>query len=165
VTADTDVLYRLLVQGVTDYAIYMLDPSGRVVNWNAGAERAKQYTAAEIVGRHFSCFYGPEDRAAGQPEAGLSQARETGRFKAQGWRFRRDGSSFWADVVIDAIRDEDGALIGFAKITRDLTGTREQDLRRRPSATATSTARSPPSSTASSRPSRRASWSRTGRRG
>ncbi|MBK3398698.1 MULTISPECIES: EAL domain-containing protein [Methylobacterium] len=128
-TADTDVLYRLLVQGVTDYAIYMLDPAGRVVNWNAGAERAKQYAAAEIVGRHFSCFYGPEDRAAGLPEAGLDRARETGRFEAQGWRFRRDGTSFWADVVIDAIRDEDGALIGFAKITRDLTETREQDLR------------------------------------
>ncbi|AWN46421.1 GGDEF domain-containing protein [Methylobacterium terrae] len=120
-TASTDVLYRLLVQGVTDYAIYMLDPSGMVVNWNAGAARIKRYAAAEIVGRHFSCFYGAEDRAAGLPEAGLRQARETGRFEAEGWRFRRDGTSFWAHVVIDAIRDDDGRLIGFAKITRDRT--------------------------------------------
>ncbi|OAS25848.1 3',5'-cyclic-nucleotide phosphodiesterase [Methylobacterium platani] len=120
--------FRLFVQGVTDYAIYMLDPSGHVVNWNAGAERAKGYTAAEIVGRHFSCFYAPEDRAAGLPEAGLRQARETGRFEAEGWRVRRDGSRFWADVVIDAIRDDDGTLIGFAKVTRDRTEKRVQDL-------------------------------------
>ncbi|WP_238190737.1 sensor domain-containing protein [Methylobacterium frigidaeris] len=121
--------FRLLVQGVSDYALYMLDPAGIVVNWNSGAERASQYTAAEIVGKHFSCFYGPEDRAAGLPEAGLRQARETGRFEAEGWRFRRDGTSFWADVVVDAIRDDDGALLGFAKITRDRTEKRAQELR------------------------------------
>ncbi|MGX7706007.1 sensor domain-containing protein [Methylobacterium sp. Gmos1] len=120
--------FRLFVQGVTDYAIYMLDPDGCVVNWNAGAERIKQYSAGEIVGRHFSCFYGPEDRASGLPEAGLRQARETGRFEAEGWRVRRDGTSFWADVVIDAIRDEDGRLIGFAKVTRDRTDRRAQQL-------------------------------------
>ncbi|QRE75420.1 putative bifunctional diguanylate cyclase/phosphodiesterase [Methylobacterium aquaticum] len=127
-TATTDVLYRLLVQGVTDYAIFMLDPDGIVVNWNDGAARIKRYAAGEIVGRHFSCFYGSEDRAAGVPEAGLRQARETGRFEAEGWRYRRDGTAFWALVVIDAIRDEDGRLLGFAKITRDRTEKRAQEL-------------------------------------
>ena len=115
-----DAMYRLLVQGVTDYAIYMLSPEGVVVNWNAGAERAKGYAAAEIVGHHFSCFYAPEDRAAGLPGRGLAAARETGRFEAEGWRLRKDGSRFWAHVVIDAIRDG-GRLVGFAKITRDRT--------------------------------------------
>ncbi|TNC15983.1 EAL domain-containing protein [Methylobacterium terricola] len=120
--------FRLFVKGVTDYALYMLDPAGNVVKWNAGAERSSQYKAAEIVGRHFSCFYGPEDRAAGLPEASLRQARETGRFEAEGWRFRRDGTSFWAEVAIDAIRDDDGTLLGFAKITRDRTEKRLQRL-------------------------------------
>ena len=115
-----DAMYRLLVQGVTDYAIYMLSPEGVVVNWNAGAERAKGYAAAEIVGCNFSCFYAPEDRAAGLPGRGLAAARETGRFEAEGWRLRKDGSRFWAHVVIDAIRDG-GRLVGFAKITRDRT--------------------------------------------
>ncbi|MGE7413300.1 sensor domain-containing protein [Methylobacterium tarhaniae] len=127
-TATTDVMYRLLVQGVTDYAIFMLDPHGIVVNWNAGAERAKQYTGDEIIGRHFSCLYGPEDLAAGLPAAGLRQARETGRFETEGWRVRRDGTLFWADVVIEAVHDEGGGLIGFAKITRDRTDRRAQQL-------------------------------------
>ncbi len=121
-------MYRLLVQGVTDYAIFLLDPDGIVANWNAGAERTKGYTGDEIVGRHFACFYPPEDRAAGLPEAGLREARETGRFEAEGWRLRRDGTRFWAVVVIDAIRDEDGVLVGFAKITRDRTDKRAQEL-------------------------------------
>ncbi len=121
-------MYRLLVQGVTDYAIFMLDPDGIVVNWNAGAEQAKQYTGDEIVGRHFSCLYGPDDRAAGLPEAGLRRAREAGRFEAAGWRYRRDGTAFWAEVVIDAIRDESGDLVGFAKITRDRSEKRAQEL-------------------------------------
>jgi diguanylate cyclase (GGDEF)-like protein/PAS domain S-box-containing protein len=128
VTASTDVMYRLLVQGVTDYAIFMLDPDGIVVNWNAGAERAKQFTRDEVIGRHFACLYRPDDQAAGLPEAGLREARETGRFEAQGWRIRRDGTSFWAEVVIDAIRAEDGRLVGFAKITRDRTDRRAQEL-------------------------------------
>jgi len=115
-----DAMYRLLVQGVTDYAIYMLAPDGTVVNWNAGAARAKGYTAEEIVGRNFACFYAPEDRTSGLPERGLATARETGRFEAEGWRLRKDGTRFWAHVVIDAIRDG-GALVGFAKITRDRT--------------------------------------------
>ncbi|WP_075183098.1 EAL domain-containing protein [Pantoea sp. 1.19] len=118
--------FRLLVEGVTDYAIYMLDPSGRVENWNAGAQRTKGYSSAEIVGRHFSCFYSAEDRARGIPDTNLSLARRVGRFEDEGWRYRKDGSAFWAHVVIDAIYDEQGELIGFAKITRDCTERREQ---------------------------------------
>lgn len=113
--------FRLLVQGVTDYAILMLDPRGMVVDWNTGAKRIKGYAAEEIVGQHFSCFYTEEDRAAGMPERALEQAKATGRFEAEGWRVREDGSRFWASVVIDSIRDDNGTLIGFAKITRDIT--------------------------------------------
>jgi PAS domain S-box-containing protein len=111
----------LLVQGVADYAIFMLDLDGRVAEWNTGARRIKGYEAEEIIGQHFSRFYTAEDRAAGVPEAALEQARTTGRFEAEGWRVRKDGNRFWASVVIDAIRDEAGTLIGFAKITRDIT--------------------------------------------
>ena len=100
--------FRILVQGVTDYAIYMLDPKGHVTNWNAGAERIKGYAPAEIVGQHFSRFYTPEDLDAGVPKIALETARETGRYEAEGWRMRKDGSRFWASVVIDAIRDDDG---------------------------------------------------------
>ncbi|KQT47899.1 hypothetical protein ASG52_11610 [Methylobacterium sp. Leaf456] len=121
--------FRLLVQGVTDYAIYMLGPDGTVANWNAGAQRAKGYAADEIVGRHFSCFYSPEDRAAGLPEHGLATARAEGRFEAEGWRLRKDGTRFWAHVVIDAIKDDEGAFLGFAKITRDCTEQRVTDLK------------------------------------
>ncbi|ODP36408.1 PAS domain S-box protein [Sphingomonas turrisvirgatae] len=113
--------FRLLVQGVTDYAIYMLDPTGIVSSWNAGAERIKGYTPDEIMGRHFSSFYAPEDRERGDPVVALETAREHGRFAAEGWRVRKDGSRFRASVVIDAIHDDDGKLIGFAKITRDVT--------------------------------------------
>lgn len=121
--------FRILVQGVTDYAIFMLDPEGRVANWNAGAQRIKGYTPAEIVGEHFSRFYTPEDFDAGLPKRALETARETGRYEAEGWRVRKDGTRFWASVVLDAIRDEDGKLIGFAKITRDMTEKREAQLR------------------------------------
>jgi diguanylate cyclase (GGDEF)-like protein/PAS domain S-box-containing protein len=113
--------FRLLVQGVTDYAIYMLDPSGRVTNWNAGAERAKGYQAAEIIGKNFSCFYTAEDIAADLPNKNLEIALTDGRFEAEGWRVRKDGSRLWAHVVIDVIHDDDGAFVGFAKITRDCT--------------------------------------------
>ena len=113
--------FRLLVQGVTDYAIYMLDPLGYVSSWNAGAQRFKGYTAEEIIGKHFSNFYQPEDRAAGVPERALETAETEGRFEAEGWRMRKDGTRFWASVVIDPIRDDDGHLLGFTKITRDLT--------------------------------------------
>ncbi len=113
--------FRLLVQGVTDYAIFMLDPAGIVSSWNAGAERIKGYTPDEIMGRHFSTFYAPEDRERGDPVRALETAREQGRFHAEGWRVRKDGTRFRASVVIDAIHDDDGKLIGFAKITRDVT--------------------------------------------
>ncbi len=113
--------FRLLAQGVTDYAIFMLDLDGTVANWNAGARRIKGYEATEIIGQHFSRFYTEEDRADGVPYRALQQARTTGKFEAEGWRVRKDGSHFWASVVIDAIHDDDGHLIGFAKITRDLT--------------------------------------------
>ena len=113
--------FRLLVQGVTDYAIYMLDPLGYVSSWNAGAERFKGYSAEEIIGKHFSSFYQPDDRAAGVPEQALRTAETEGRFEAEGWRIRKDGTRFWASVVIDPIRDDDGHLLGFTKITRDLT--------------------------------------------
>lgn len=113
--------FQLLVQGVSDYAIYMLDPNGNVSNWNLGAQRIKGYRADEIVGAHFSCFYTEEDRAAGLPAKSLETARTVGRFEKEGIRQRKDGSRFWAHVVIDAIRDETGALLGFAKITRDIT--------------------------------------------
>jgi len=121
--------FRMLVQGVTDYAIYMLDPDGRVTNWNAGAERIKGYTPEEITGQHFSKFYTPEDLDVGVPHTALETARETGRYEAEGWRVRKDGSRFWASVVLDAIRDPEGKLLGFAKITRDMTEKREAQQR------------------------------------
>jgi PAS domain S-box-containing protein len=126
---DADIMYRLLVQGVTDYAIYMLCPDGTVANWNVGAQRATGYAADEIVGHNFACFYTPDDRAAGLPERGLRTARQDGRFEAEGWRLRKDGSRFWAHVVIDAIHDDDGRFIGFAKVTRDRTEGRANTLK------------------------------------
>jgi PAS domain S-box-containing protein len=117
--------FRLLVQGVTDYAIYMLDPEGRIANWNTGAQRFKGYSEAEIVGEHFSRFYTEEDRAAGLPKRGLETALREGRFENEGWRVRKDGTRFWAHVVIDAIRNDQGELIGFAKVTRDITEKRK----------------------------------------
>ncbi|SCY90345.1 hybrid sensor histidine kinase/response regulator [Microvirga guangxiensis] len=113
--------FRLLVQGVTDYAIYMLDPEGHISNWNPGAQRIKGYTEDEVRGQHFSRFYTEEDRARGLPKRALEIARREGRFDAEGWRVRKDGTRFWASVVIDAIYDDDKQLIGFAKITRDIT--------------------------------------------
>jgi PAS domain S-box-containing protein len=122
--------FRILVQGVTDYAIFMLDPEGVVANWNTGAEHIKGYTASEIVGQHFSRFYTPEDLAEKLPWKALDTARREGRYHAEGWRQRKDGARFWASVVIDAIHGDDGALLGFAKVTRDLTERRaaEQEL-------------------------------------
>jgi PAS domain S-box-containing protein len=113
--------YRLLVESITDYAIYMLDTDGRVSSWNAGAQRFKGYIASEIIGAHFSRFYTEEDRAIGLPQAALTRAVSEGKFEGEGWRMRKDGSRFWAHVVIDPIRHPDGTLAGFAKITRDLT--------------------------------------------
>lgn len=119
---------NLLVQSVTDYAIYMLDRSGVVVSWNPGAERFKGYTPEEIIGQHFSRFYPEEDRLAQVPQRALRTAETEGRFEAEGWRLRKDGSRFWASVVIDPVRAPDGSLIGFAKITRDLTERREAQI-------------------------------------
>ena len=122
-------LYERLVQSVEDYAIYMLSPDGTVTSWNAGAERIKGYAPGEIIGRHFSQFYTEEDLARGLPAHGLAMASSEGRFETEAWRVRKDGSRFWALVVIDAIRDDDGHLIGFAKLTRDMTERRDAQLR------------------------------------
>ncbi len=113
--------FRLLVEAVQDYAIFMLDPSGHIVSWNLGAQRIKGYHAAEIIGRHFSCFYPPEDLERGKPDWELRIATKEGRFLDEGWRLRKDGSRFWASVVITAVHDNTGKLIGFAKVTRDFT--------------------------------------------
>ncbi|MDH1076993.1 PAS domain S-box protein, partial [Pseudomonas nitroreducens] len=123
-----DARYRLLVEAVTDYAIYMLDPDGRVSSWSSGAQRLKGYAADEILGEHFSRFYTPTDREAGLPERALGEAARVGRYESEGWRLHRDGSSFWAHVVIDAIRSSEGELLGFAKITRDRTEQHETEL-------------------------------------
>jgi PAS domain S-box-containing protein len=117
--------FRLLVQGVTDYAIYMLSPEGTISSWNAGAVRIKGYQHAEAMGTHFSRFYTEEDRLAGLPMSALKTAAAKGRFESEGWRIRKDGSRFWAHVVIDPIRDALGELIGYAKITRDITERRQ----------------------------------------
>jgi PAS domain S-box-containing protein len=125
---ESEQRFRMLVQGVHDYAIYMLDPTGVVSNWNTGAERIKGYKAGEIVGEHFSRFYTPEDRANGEPERALATALAEGKYEKEAWRLRSDGTRFWAHVVIDPIRDERGALIGFAKITRDATERRNAQI-------------------------------------
>ncbi|MCG6206403.1 PAS domain S-box protein [Rhodopseudomonas sp. HC1] len=122
---ESERAFRILVQGVTDYALYMLDAAGIVSSWNTGAARIKGYQSAEIIGEHFSRFYTPADRKAGKPALALQTAREMGRYEEEGFRVRKDGSFFWASVVIDPIRDDTGALIGFAKITRDITERRE----------------------------------------
>ena len=113
--------FRLMVESVVDYAIFMLDPRGNIASWNPGAERIKGYSAAEIIGEHFSKFYPAEEIARGKPQWELEVASREGRFEEEGWRLRKDGSLFWASVVISAVRDEHGALLGFAKVTRDLT--------------------------------------------
>ena len=121
-------LYERLVQSVVDYAIYMLDHEGRVSSWNPGAERAKGYIADEILGEHFSRFYTPEDVEKRVPWKALETARREGHFTAEGWRMRKDGTRFWASVVIDPVRDDAGNIVGFAKVTRDLTERREAQL-------------------------------------
>src|SRR5205085_1920981 len=117
--------FQLLVQSIVDYAIYMLSPEGIVTSWNAGAERIKGFQTDEIVGKHFSTFYTEEDREAGMPQRVLDTAVREGKFEGEGWRVRKDGSRFWASVVVDRINDEKGELIGFAKITRDMTEKRK----------------------------------------
>src|SRR6201997_5615655 len=124
---ESEEQFRLLVQSVTDYAIFMLDVDGRVASWTAGAQRIKGYAPEEIIGRHFSDFYTEADRAAGLPRIGLETATRNGRWEHEGQRVRKDGSTFWAHVVIDAIRDDSGKLLGFAKVTRDITERREAE--------------------------------------
>jgi PAS domain S-box-containing protein len=119
--------FRLLVEGVPDYAIYLLDPSGNVSTWNSGAQRIKGYLPVEIVGRHYSAFFTAEDVAAGRPEIELDTARSSGRFEEEGWRVRKNGERFWANVVLTALKDVSGQLVGFTKITRDLTLRREAE--------------------------------------
>ncbi|RYY99462.1 MAG: PAS domain S-box protein, partial [Comamonadaceae bacterium] len=122
---------QLLIDAVLDYGIFVLDPEGHVVSWNSGAEKLKGYSRAEIIGKHFSVFYPPDSIASGWPQEELRQARLRGRFEDEGWRLRKDGSRFWANVVITALHDKNGELAGFAKITRDLTERRrhEEELR------------------------------------
>jgi PAS domain S-box-containing protein len=120
--------FRMLVQGVHDYAIYMLDPDGRVTNWNSGAERIKGYKAEEIVGRHFSQFYTEQDRAGGEPQRALETALREGKYEREAWRVRSDGAQFFAHVVIDPIYNDEGELLGFAKITRDITERRKAQI-------------------------------------
>ena len=125
---DADSLHRRLVEGISDYAIYMLDPEGHVSSWNPGAQRFKGYSAGEIIGHHFSLFYTDEDRAAGRPSRALQCALTEGRFEDRAWRVRKDGTRFRAHVIIDAIHDDDGTLIGFAKITRDISEWHAQEM-------------------------------------
>ena len=125
---DSERHFRLLVSGVTDYALYMLDPDGHRDELERRRRAHQGLRADGIIGQHFSRFYTETDRAAGMPARAPAIARETGRFEEEGWRVRKDGTLFWASVVIDPIRDEDGKLIGFAKITRDITERREAQL-------------------------------------
>jgi PAS domain S-box-containing protein len=129
---ESEERFRLIVQSAKDYAIFMLDPTGNIATWNEGAQRIKGYTAQEIIGQHFSAFYPPEDIIAGKPARELEIAVSVGKYEEEGWRVRKDGSLFWASVVITAIHNKDGRLIGFGKVTRDLTQRRaaEEDARR-----------------------------------
>lgn len=124
----SEARYEQLVQAVVDYAIYMLDPTGHVVSWNAGAQRIKGYRADEVIGQHFSLFFTDQDRAEGRPQQLLLQALEEGKAQDEGWRVRKDGTQFWALAALDVIRDEHGEVIGLAKVTRDITDRRESAL-------------------------------------
>ena len=126
---ESEQVFRHLVGSVQEYAIFMLTPEGNIASWNPGAERLKQYKAEEIIGKHFSIFYPEIDLAWDKPGVELLEAAKTGRFEDEGWRIRKDGTRFWANVVITAVRDDEGKLIGFGKITRDLTDRREAELR------------------------------------
>src|ERR1700676_2114435 len=128
---DEESVFRLFVDQVTDYAIFLLTPTGEVASWNPGAERIKGYKYHEIVDTHFRIFYPPEDIANGKPERELELATANGRFEEEGWRLRKDGSRFWASVIITAVRDHDGRLLGFGKVTRDLTERKNSEERLR----------------------------------
>src|SRR5918992_5919034 len=120
-------LFELMALRSQDYAIFLLDAAGHVISWNPGAHRIKLYEAHEILGRHFSIFYTPQDRARDWPAQELAQAKLDGRFEDEGWRVRKDGSRFWANVIITALREDDGQLLGFSKITRDLSQRKKQE--------------------------------------
>src|SRR3954451_1531814 len=124
-------MFRLLVASVKDYSIFLLDPQGYIRTWNEGAQRTKGYQANEIIGKHFSIFYSPRDVRQGKPDYGLRVARDEGRCEEDGWRFRKDGTRFWANVVITALYDPAGKLVGFAKVTRDLSERKRADDERR----------------------------------
>ncbi|HEY0304167.1 MAG TPA: PAS domain S-box protein, partial [Longimicrobiales bacterium] len=128
-STETNVAFRLFVESVVDYAIFTLDKQGYITSWNKGAQRAKGYTTDEILGQHFSVFYTPEDRARKHPEYELAYAIKHGRYEEEGWRVRKDGTLFWANVVITAVFDENGVHVGFGKVTRDLSERREQQAR------------------------------------
>jgi PAS domain S-box-containing protein len=123
--------FRMLVESVSDYAIFMLDPAGNIVNWNLGAERIKGYRSEEVIGRHYSVFYTEADRQRGLPEKAIDTAARTGKFESEGWRVRKNGSTFWANAVVNRIEDTNGRLLGFAKVTRDLTERRAAEERLR----------------------------------
>ena len=123
-------LFRLLVESVRDYAIFLLDPHGHIRSWNAGAQRIKGYSASDIIGKHFSIFYPPTDVRRGKPDYELRVAIEEGRYEEEGWRVRKDGTRFWASVVITALRAPDETLVGFAKVTRDLTERKQAEEER-----------------------------------
>lgn len=129
ITLDGRSIYQLLIESVRDYAIFVLDPEGRIATWNIGAERLKGYKPNEIIGRHFSNFYGQEDIESRKPWRELEIAQAEGRVEDEGWRIRKDGSRFWANVVITALRDDTGKLVGYAKVTRDLTERRLAELK------------------------------------
>jgi PAS domain S-box-containing protein len=126
---ESEERFRLIIESTIDYAIFMLDPDGCVATWNPGAQRIKGYTADEIIGRHFSVFYPPDANERGWPAYELQEATRTGRFEDEGWRLRKDGSRFWANVVISALRDNDGSLRGFAKVTRDMSDRKAHEQR------------------------------------
>src|SRR5438034_3713869 len=123
----SDEQYRLIVQSIKDYAVFMLSPEGLISSWNEGARLIKGYTAPEVLGRSFEIFYPPQAVADGFPRRELNEAARVGRFEDEGWRIRKDGSRFWANVVITAVRDRDEKLVGFAKVTRDLTSRRQAE--------------------------------------
>lgn len=127
-TKEQEAQFRLLVEAVQDYAIFMLDPTGHIRTWNLGAQRIKQYAAGEIIGKHFSIFYPEEDTRNGKPQWELDVAQKEGRFEDEGWRVRKDGSRFWANMIITALRDKTGRLVGFGKVTRDFTERMEAKL-------------------------------------
>jgi PAS domain S-box-containing protein len=125
----SEQMFRLLVSSVKDYAIFMLSPEGRILTWNEGAQRAKGYTADEVIGRHFSMFYTQEAKDSGHADNELRIAASSGRYEEEGWRVRKDGSMFWASVVITALF-QDGKLVGFAKVTRDLSERKKAEIER-----------------------------------